>query len=186
MFTISEATDAAKITMRSMSVPMREPSYSRPPYWALPLNETRTRPIPALSGWLNYITIHMGQQPGLAPAGYSARVQYYIASGEVSPITSGLLYRFVYNGVLLRSEEFDITNDIERHIDHLAAMPFPAQPRRLDQHVRNDGRLVLQVNNTGGAIAMAFAALMGYYYPNLGDRDRGALERGSGNDDTVR
>ncbi len=186
MFTVPEAIDAAALVARNISIPLREPSYSRPPYWGLPLNESRTRPIPAASGWLDYIVLHLGKTPGQAPDGYSARVQYYIASGNESPITSGLLYRFVYNGQLLRSQEFDITNDIERHIDHLAAMPYPAQPRRIDLHLRNNSRLVLQVNNTGGSPTYAFASLMGYYYPNLGDLDRGALERGTRNDDTVR
>ena len=184
MYTLPEAIDAAKSVARNISIPLREPSYSRPPFWALPLNESKTRPIPAGSGWIDYIDLHLGMQ--LAPTGHSARVQWFIASGADSPITSGLLYRFKYNGALLASQEFDITNDIERHIDHLAAMPYLAQPRRLDLHLRNESRLVLQVNNTGGATTLAFASLMGYYYPNLGDLDRGSLERGHGNDDTVR
>lgn len=186
MYSPQEAIEAAKIVMRTMSVPLREPSYARPPFWAYPLNENRTRPVPAGSGWLDYITLHLGQEPGLAPNGYSARVQYYIASGDESPITSGLLYRFLYNGQLVPEQEFDITNDIERHVDHAAAIPYPAMTRRLDFHIRNNGRFVLQVNNTGPSTVIALAALCGYYYPNLGDRDRGALERGSGNDDTLR
>lgn len=185
MFTVPEAISAAAIVARNISIPLREPSYSRPPYWALPLNITKTRPIPAASGWLEYLVIHLGVT-GLAPDGYSARVQYYIASGSVDPTTSGLRYRFRYNGALLPAQEFDITDGIERHIDHLAAAPYPAMPRRFDLHMRNNSRLVLEVNNTGGASTFAFAALMGYYYPNLGDLDRGAQERGTMNDDTLR
>jgi hypothetical protein len=158
------------------------PGYNRPPFWAYTFNETKTRPIPAGSGWLDYLVVQLGESPGTAPVGYSLVINQFIATGQVSPIVSGLRYRFLLKGTRLRSEEFDITNDIERHVDHGAARPWPAMQRRTFIQVGNQQLLVLQVNNTGGATTKAFASLAGWYYPNLGDMPRGSQEAGSQQD----
>lgn len=186
MFTVQQVVDGVALAAKNASLPLREPSYSRPPFWAKPLNETRTRPVAAGSGWLDYITLQLGQTPGLAPVGYSLVIDRYIATGEASPITSGLLYRFLVRGTHLREQEFDITNDIERHVDHAAAVPWPAMQRRIYIHVGNQQRLVLQVNNTGGASTKAYASISGYYYPNLGDLPRSSQESGGGQEDSGR
>jgi len=162
--------------LKKMSLPLREPSYTRPPFWALTFNETRTRPVAAGSGWLDYIFLQLGEQPGLAPVGHSLVINQFIATGESSPITSGLLYRFIIRGARQAVQEFNITNNIERHVDHAAALPWPAMQRRIYLHLSNQQQLVLQVNNTGDESTRAFASLSGWYYPNLRDSTRGQQE----------
>ncbi len=183
MFTVEQTIKAAAMAARIASLPLREPAYSRPPFWAKAFNETKTRPVVAGSGWLDYITIQLGQEPGLAPVGYSLVVNQYIATGDVSPLVSGLVYRFIVRGMHLREQEFDITNTVERHVDHAAAKPWPAMQRRIYIHVGNQQRLVLQVNNQGGDETKAYASLAGYYYPNLLDLPRSSQETGSGGEE---
>lgn len=164
------------------SIPFREPDYARPSYWAKNLSETRCRPIPSGAGWIDYITIQMGQ--GFAPQGYSCVVQYFIATGLLDPATSTLRYRFTQAGIPLPVQEFDINNNIELGVERASAIPWPAMVRRVYLEIQNDRQLVLQVMNTSGAPQLAFAGLFGYYFPNLGDLPRGSIEShgGGGND----
>lgn len=171
-----DLVNALKQTASIMSVPTRPPSWVRPPWWAMPINVTRTRPIPAASGWVDYITVQLGQTD-LAPVGYSIRLTGYVATGRNDPLTTGMTYRFLRNGTQLPTQEFDITNTVERHVmRYTETEPWPAFGRKMFFHVPNQSRLVLQVNNPSGAEEIAIAALYGYYYPNLGDVGRGGQE----------
>ncbi len=184
MPTFDQVVRAAQMVAKMGSIPVREPEYARPSYWSKNLAETRTRPVPPTGGaWLDYITIQMGL--GLAPQGYSAVVQYFITTGEDDPLTSGLRYRFTQAGIPLPVQEFDINNTIELGVDRFATLPWPAMVRRIYIEIQNDRQLVLQVQNNSGDDQLAFAGLFGYYFPNLGDLPRGAIERG-GNVDRIR
>lgn len=168
-------------TARLLSFPTRQPRWVKPPFWAWPLNETRTRPIPAASGWVDYIDIELGKEPGTAPEGFTLRLAAFIGTTENDPLTTGVTYRFKRNGALLPTQEFDITNTIERHLERYTnPEPYPAFARKMFLIVQNQGHLVLQVNNPSGSTQIAFAALYGYYYPNLGDVGRGGLETAAG------
>lgn len=176
-FTSEELQQALADVARLMSIPTRSPRWVKQPWWAWPLNVTRTRPIPAGSGWIDYIRIQLGQTD-LAPTGYSLRLAAFTGTGENDPLVTGMTYRFIRNGQRLPAQEFDITNTIEKHLERYSGVtfPFPTWARKMFLIVPNDGLLQLQVNNPSGAEELAFASLYGYYYPNLGDQGKGSLE----------
>jgi hypothetical protein len=173
---------------RIMSIPKRDPRWVKPTFWDYPLNETRTRPVPANSGWLDYITIHLGVQPGFAPEGYSLRLMAFVGTTLTDPLTNGVTYRFLKNGFPLPAQEIDITNNIEKGILRYSGVPapWPAYGRKIFLTVQNQGRLVLQVNNPSGDAVLCPAALFGYYFPNLGDLPKGSLERARDESETDR
>jgi|GEM_PF-1777502 len=177
-FSTDDLQEALKQTAQLMSVPLRSPRWVKPTWWDHPLTVTRTRPIPAASGWLDLISITLGKST-FAPDGYSLRLAGYVATGKNDPLTTGMTYRFIKNGSLLNAQEFDITNTIERHVLRYSgvAAPWPAFGRKMFLNVGNNGTLKLQVNNPSGASETAVAALYGYYYPNLGDLPGGSLEQ---------
>lgn len=182
MFTESQVIGALADFVRLGSVSIREQGVQRPTFASLNLTETRCRTIPAGSGWVDYITIQMNE--GKAAAGYAAFIEFYIASGKTDPATSGLQYRFMLNGALLPSQEFLPPAGVDINVNHLSATPFPAQPRRIAMVVDNDSRLVLQVNNTGGAITTAYAGLFGWYFPNQSQPREAQESTGFGHSDS--
>jgi len=168
------------VAARTMSIPIRNPAYIDPTWWSYPLNVTKTRPVPANSGWLDYIDINSDNGGGLVPTGHVIRLKGYVASGQYAPTVSGLRYRFRKNGQFLPDQEFDITDTIERHLErnnpNQFPHPFPCFHRRIVMTLNNDSRLTLQVNNTSGIVRLAFASLYGYYYPNLLGLSKGGQE----------
>jgi hypothetical protein len=181
-FTADDLGHAIAETAKLISIPYRNPEWVKPSWWAWPLNVTRTRGIPPTAGFVDYINIQLGQTD-LAPVGYSIKVCAFVGTTENDPLVNGVTYRFLRNGVHLPAQEFNITNTIEKHLDrYTSALPFPAFGRKLFLNVTNDGRLQLQVNNPSGLVQVGFCALYGYYYPNLGDLDRGGMESAAGRD----
>lgn len=178
--TFDAMAEALAETAKSASVPLRPPLWVKPSWWALPLLATKTRPIPAASGWIDYITIT--PETGFAPSGYSMRIVGFVATGENDPLVTGMTYRFVRGASRLPVQEFDITNTIERHVERYSgvAAPWPAWGRKMFLNVINGQRLVLQVNNPDAAPQLAIAAIYGYFYPNLRDLGKGSLETGIG------
>jgi hypothetical protein len=174
--TFRSVVHAAETAAKIASIPIRNPAWQDPTFWSYPLNETRTRPVPANSGWLNYIVIDLRLQQGFAPEDYTIRLKGFVATGQVDPATSGLEYRFVRGGQMLPTQEFDITDNIERHLERSFPFPYPCFHRRLMLLVTNDSQIVLQVRNASGTPRLAFASLYGYYYPNLGGAGRGTQE----------
>lgn len=174
--------DVARVT----SIPLREPSYSRPTFWSKPLLEMRARIIPPLTDWTPYITL----QSGLAnfPAGFSATVQYFIATSVVDPATSGVTWRFLYQGGIMDVNQFVLVPGIDLNVERSAAVPnpWPSQVRRIAQIIMNGEQFVLQVKNTSGVNQRALAALSGWYWPNTPTQDRGNMEIGAHNDDAAR
>jgi len=179
-YTSEDLQQALADTAKMMSIPLRSPQWVKPTWWDYPLNETRTRPVPAQSGWLDYIVIQLGVTPGFAPLGYSLRLMAFVGTTRTDPLVNGVTYRFLRNGQQLASQEFDITNTIEKHILRYSGVPdpWPAYGRKMFLHVSNQGRLVLQVNNPSMSEQLCPVALYGFYWPNLGDLPRGSLETG--------
>ena len=171
---------AVVVAARKSSIPIRNPAYIDPSWWSYPLNVTKTRPIPANSGWLNYLDINTNVGGGLVPTGHVIRLKGYVASGQYDPVVSGLRYRFLESGRHMPDQEFDITDSIERHLErnnpNQFPHPFPCFHRRIVITLNNDSRLTLQVNNTSGTVRLAFASLYGYYYPNLLGLSKGGQE----------
>lgn len=166
--------DALSMVAQMGSIPLREESASRPPFGAYTLTKTKTRTIPAGQPWTDYVEVQMGDRD--APEGYAAIINFYVASGLVDPAISGLQYRFLMNSMPLAAQEFMIPVGVDPNVNHLAVTPFPSQPRRVHFQVQNDQRFVLQVRNTGVATATALGGLFGWFYPNLGDLPRDAME----------
>ncbi len=179
-YTSDDLLQAVADTARMMSIPIRDPRWVKPTWWDYPLNESRTRPVPNSGVWLDYITIKLGVTPGFAPDGYSLRLMAFVGTTETDPLTNGVTYRFLRNGQHLAEQEFDITNDIEKHVMRYSGVPdpWPAFGRKMFIAVQNNGTLVLQVKNSGAGEVICPAALYGYYFPNLGDLPKGSLERG--------
>lgn len=178
-YTSDDLMHALADTARMMSIPIRSPQWVKPTWWDYPLNLNKTRPVPANSGWLDYLVIQLGVSD-FAPSGYSLRLMAYVATTKTNPLVNGVTYRFLRNGQQLPTQEFDITNTIERHILRYSGVPdpWPAYGRKMFLHVPNYGRLVLQVNNPSNTAQLCPVALYGYYWPNLGDLPRGSLETG--------
>lgn len=175
----------AMATLAQMgSIPLREPVYNRPTFWSYPLNEMRARIVPPTTAFVDFIVIQMGR--GRAPVGYSAKFQYWVMTGLNDPATSGITFRFLVNGSPFDPATFGITSNIDQCVERVnAPNPWPAQPQRFNMLITNDRQIRLQVRNTSGINQRAFAALYGYYYPNLGDLTRGSLERGVLNEDAA-
>jgi hypothetical protein len=173
---------------KSGSIPLREPVYNRPSFWCYPLNEMRARlvsPVATNGGWQDIILLNGGM--GRWPSGYGLKVQYYIATQQNDPATSGVLYRFIKNGSPLNSLSFNITNAIDKNVERLATPnPWPAMPARFDIVCMNGEQLRMQVFVPTGAAQRCFACLYGYYFPNLGSLTKGNLETGHLNEDAGR
>jgi hypothetical protein len=168
-------TGALTMVAQMGSIPLREEGIARPPFGAYTLTRTKTRIIPAGQAWIDYVVIQMGE--GEAPSGYAARIAGFVASGLLDPATTGIEYRFLINNYQQMSpQEFVLAAGVDLNVDHLAAQPFPSQPRKVMMQLQNDQRLALQVRNTGGVDAVALGAIYGWYYPNLGDMPRDAQE----------
>ena len=185
MTTVPEFARAAAAVAQLGSIPLREPSPQRPPFWAKPVIATKTRPIAAGTAWTDYLVLQGGR--GFFPAGYGAVINRFVATGKDDPATSGLEYRFLVNGDLVREQEFDLTAGIDLNVDHAAAAPFPAQARRCYFLVVQYQMLQLQVRNTGVASTLAYAGLFGWYFPSSSGNIKEAFEApGFAKDDSVR
>lgn len=171
---------------RSTSIPLREPVYGRPSYWSKPLLEMRARIVPPTTVWTPYITLQGGI--GNFPAGYAATVQYWISTSLVDPATSGVIWRFLYNGTLMDANSFVLLPGVDLNVERSATIPnpWPAQVRRIAMSLMNNDQFVLQFQNTSGINQRALGTLSGYYWPNLAKQDRGGLELGERNEDASR
>lgn len=175
---------AAAVVARLGSIPLREQSPGRPPFWAKPIVATKTRPIPAATAWFNYITLRGGFE--FFPKGYSAVVNRFIATGKNAAGT-GLEYRFLLDDNLTPSQEFSLSPTVDYNVDRAAAAPFPSMVRRCFFNVAVNHVLALQVRNTGVATHIAYAGLFGWYYGAMGMQEREAFETsGFKLDDSVR
>lgn len=183
---IQEVIAASKRLVQQTSIPLREPSTGRPTFWSNCLAQTRTRPIPANSGWIDINQIRPGV--GIFPENYSCIVNMFIATSQASMVTSGLLYQFLLEGDLMPSQYFAIAPGVDYNVERInEATPFPSQPRKIFISVGNNQHLSLQVMNTSSSIQNSYSALFGWFYPNLGNENKTSFE-GSGFDqtDTVR
>lgn len=165
------------------SIPLREPSYSRPPFWAKPLLEMRARLVPS-TDWVDFITLQGGRDN--FPAGYSATIRFFIATTVTNPATNSVVWRFLFNGTPMDANQFVLVPGIDLNVDRAAALPWPAQVRRIAQILTNNDRFVLQVRNLTPTTQRGVAALSGWYWPNTPQQDRGNLELGAHNDDAAR
>jgi hypothetical protein len=173
--TVAEVIRASARMLKISSIPLREPSSARPTFWSQTICETRTRPVPPASGWLDYIVLQPGK--GDAPAGYSGIINFMVTTAQTNMATNGLLYRFVLLGNLMPAQMFNLSPGFDLNVERVGTPnPFPAQPRRVFIIIDNNSRLVLQVNNTSGIPVNAYAALYGWWYPNLGTSERSAFE----------
>ncbi len=178
---------AMAIVARTGSIPLRESSSGRPPFWWKAITATKTRPIAAGTTWLDYIILRGGFE--FFPKGYSATVNRFIATSKTDPATSLLQYRFLINGDIVPTQEFDLTAGIDFNVDRTATnlAPWPAMVRRCSFEIPTDNVLTLQVQNLGVATEIAIAGLFGWYYPSLGHPGREAFEStGMKQDDSVR
>jgi hypothetical protein len=170
---------------KSGSIPLREPVYNRPPFWARPLNEMRARIVPATTGFVDYIMLIGGE--GKWPSGYSAKIQYYTLTTLTDPAVNGVTFRIIRGGQMMDAKAFNITNNIDKCVERVnAPNPWPAQSARFDIVLGNSQQIRVQVNNPSGVSQRCFAGLFGYYYPNLGNLNPGSLETGTLNEDAAR
>ncbi len=174
MLPVDQILRAAAIVARTGSIPFREPSSARPPFWAQPINTTKTRPIPAHTDWFDYVALSGGAE--FFPEGYSAMVSHFIGTSKNDMVTSGIEYRFMLNGAFLPSQEIGLTAGVELGVDRLSTTPWPAMHRKISITVTNMSYLALQVRNTSGATQIAIAGLFGWYYPNLNNGGREVFE----------
>lgn len=183
--TLPELLHAAARVAQLGSIPLREPSPQRPPFWARPIVATKTRPIAAGAAWADYLVLRGGFD--FFPSGYAASVTRFVATGKDNPATSGLEYRFLQSGDLVRSQEFDLTPGVDLNVDRDSTTPFPSQQRRCSFMITKGQVLQLQVRNTGGASTLAYAGLFGWYFPASVGNLREAFEAtGFAQDDSVR
>lgn len=152
-----EEADALQTVVRYAAIPTRPVSYVENSFWAIPINLTRCRPVPGGGSWRDLIEVPVRQ-------GYPRAVKLFVASGQ----TEGTLeYRWLNRGLLVEPDAFQITNTVEKNIDRFAAFPYPVYNRPTTVWGRDVEQLVLQVRNLTGAQQLAFAAVYGWYYPQL-------------------
>ncbi len=149
-----------KRVAESGSIPLRENSWNEYPFWADPINLTKARPVPANSGWLNYIVLPRR-------SGYIGMVREFVGTSQFVHSVSGIEYRFIRRGVFVLPPQYDITNGVEKNLERSEALPYPTTPRKTFIRVEDSEDLILQVRNTTGAQQLAFAALYGWYYDSL-------------------
>ncbi len=170
------------------SIPLREQSTARPTFWSPPICQTKTRPIPAGTGWTDYLVLRSGVE--FFPQGYGAEVNQFIATGKDDPATSMLQFRFVKEGfTIMPSQEFGLNATIDYGVDRSALnlSPWPAMVRRCVFTVMPQQSLVLQVKNADVAAHIAICGLFGWFFPTLSSGDRETLEAsGFAQEDSVR
>ncbi len=174
MFTPDQVVRAAAGAARLASIPLREASTGRPTFWSPPICLTKTRPIPAGTDWVDYLTLRSGVD--FFPQGYGAEVNEFIATGKDDPATSGLQFRFRKDETLMPVQEFELQANIDYAVDRFAAIPWPAMTRRCTFTVMPKNSLALQVKNTDVVAHIAICGLFGWYFPDLDGEGRQAFE----------
>lgn len=171
---LADIAQAALQATRLASIPVREPSYTKPSFWALPLTITRARGLEVMAGaWQDFLEIPSIQD-------HPKVVTHYVAT----PFVAGTVeYRFVIKGTLLDPSAVTLPPAVERHLDRFATHPFPTKKRPLYIRVGDTDSFVIQARNLTGVEQLAFAAVYGWYYPQLLNAARGG---GEGIDDTAR
>lgn len=158
---VSESTLARVLARaaKNFSFPVRPPSYTQPSFWAEPITITRARPIDPGLGWVDFLSVPDKDS-------YTKIIRSYVAA----PYTEGQVsFRWLRGNVLLDPDTIDIPANVERHINRLVVHPYPARFRPLTFPAFDRTQVVLQVNNTAQDIQLAFAAVYGWYYPDLRD-----------------
>ncbi len=145
-------------SLQGSNLPIRRNSQTRPPFWGLPLAVTRVRPIPAGSGWADYVTVSGRPQ-------YIAIVSHYTATTVGDPDVSGLEFRIRLNGNPLPLDAVQLTPGIERNKE--GPFSYPTIARELFQPVLETQTLALQVRNPTLIQRMAIGALWGWFYDAL-------------------
>lgn len=144
---------------KNFSFPVRPPSYSQPSFWSEPIVITRARPIDPGLGWVDFLSVPDKES-------HTKIIRAYIASsyneGQVS-------FRWIRGNSLLDTDTVSIPANVERHINRLVAHPYPARFRSFTFPAFDRTQVVLQANNATNDIQLAFAAVYGWYYPDLRD-----------------
>lgn len=146
-----------QVAIQNLSWPTREPSYNKPPFWAVPLNITRARPLVSGGGWVNAVSIPKLNSNKIIVKGY-------VATSEVEGAVS---FRWVRNNQLFNPNFLDLTPGIERHIERTLAHPFPCIWRGIFIQGLADDTIILQARNDSGSDQLTFAGVWGWYYPDL-------------------
>lgn len=170
----SELTQAVSRASKLSPIPVRKPSYNAPPFWGLPLNISRVRPIEGNSGWITFFTIPKKEL-------FVRIVQSFVLDGFTSNV---LQFRFILNNHILAPNSFVLTPNIERHIERFNTHPYPCTSRKTHIFAKADDQLLVQVNNTNGNQQYAYGAVYGWYYPNT--RNPNEISPEEGMDDQVR
>ncbi len=185
MFTVDQVVQAAAGVARMASIPLREQSIGRPTFWSPPICYTKTRPIPANTDWVDFLTLASGVS--FFPKGYGALVNQFIATGKDDPATSLLQFRFRQDGDLIPTQEFALQSNIDYGVDRAAAIMWPAMARKITFIVMPRHSLALQVKNADVATHVATCGLFGWFFPDLSGDDKQAFEAtGFPQEDSVR
>lgn len=154
---LGQLAQAALWAVQNLSIPVREPSYTEPDFWSIPLTITRARPVEDNVLWQDFLGV---PSQDLHPK----VVKSYVATSFNDDVVR---WRWIEGNGLLAPDSVDLNNAIERHIDRLETHPWPASFRPLNRRVGDSTQLKLQVLNTSGATQLCFAAVYGWYYPQL-------------------
>lgn len=185
MFTPDQVVRAAVGAARMASIPLRESSTGRPTFWSPPICLTKTRPVPAGTDWVDYLTLRAGVS--FFPQGYGAKVNQFIATGKDDPATSLLQFRFKQNDSIMPSQEFGLNATIDYGVERAAAIMWPAMTRRCTFIVMQKQALTLQVKNADVVAHIAICGLFGWYFPDLSGDDKQSFEAsGFAQEDSVR
>jgi len=164
---LGHLAQAALWAVQNLSIPVREPSYVLPDFWAVPLTITRARPVPSNASWQDFLSV---PSEDLHPK----VIRSYVATSFDADVVA---WRWIEKDHLFATDSVDLVSGIDRHIDRFETHPYPAKFRPLTRRVADSSQFTLQVLNTTGNDQLCFAAVYGWYYPQLqSSMERGATE----------
>lgn len=173
---LSETTMAqtALDALKYLTFQVREPSYNQPDFWSSALTITRARPLPANLPWTDFVEIPL-------QSSYARIIRSFVATSFAA---GAVEYRWVYTNGLLAPDSVTLPSNVERHLNRLAPHPYPCSFRDFVVRSSARGRLRLQVRNLTANQQLAFAAVYGWYYPDLASPNEIASQEGI--DGTIR
>jgi hypothetical protein len=163
---------AAQRLIQGVSIPCRETSPQKPPFWAIPFTSTRVRPMLGGGTWVNLLPVP--QRPG-----HPVVIVKYVASPQQAGTVE---FRWILNGSTI---SYGLTMDpaADLCLDRNLAHPFPCAWRQIFLSARSNHQLTLQARNLTANQQQVFAGIFGWYYPAFRSPDE--IARNEGMDDTV-
>jgi hypothetical protein len=152
------AVGAAFTALQRGTIPVRRPSYTRPPMWSRPLTITSAAPIVGGGGWVDVLVV-----PPIVS--YRAVVKSYIATTQVGQAVSGVDFRFMLDAAFVDTVQIGAGTEISKD----APSTYPCVWRNVFFFLTDRQTLRLQARNNSVFARTVLAGVYGWYADSAHD-----------------